>query len=55
MLISINFQNLNLINIVDVLLVCLILYYIYRLLKGTVAINIFLGILTIFTIWKITQ
>ena len=55
MLISINFQNLNLINIVDVLLVCLILYYIYRLLKGTVAINIFLGILIIFTIWKITQ
>ncbi|MDO4881385.1 MAG: diadenylate cyclase [Capnocytophaga sp.] len=55
MLISINLQNFNLITIIDILLVGLIVYYIYRLLKGSVAINIFLGIIIIFTIWKITQ
>jgi uncharacterized protein (TIGR00159 family) len=36
-------------------LVALLIYYIYKLLKGTVAINIFLGIAFIFLIWKITQ
>jgi uncharacterized protein (TIGR00159 family) len=33
----------------------MLLYYIYKLLKGTVAINIFIGIALIFIIWKITQ
>ena len=36
-------------------MVALLIYYIYKLLKGTVAINIFLGIAFIFLIWKITQ
>jgi len=36
-------------------LVAILLYYIYKLLKGTVAINIFIGIAFIFLIWKMTQ
>ena len=36
-------------------MVALLIYYIYKLLKGTVAINIFLGIAFIFLIWQITQ
>ena len=39
----------------DILLVAFLLYYIYKLLKGSVAINIFIGIAFIFLIWKITQ
>ena len=35
-------------------LVAILLYYIYKLLRGTVAINIFIGITIIFLIWKIT-
>lgn len=49
------FIPFSFLDVLDILLVALLLYYIYKLLKGTVAINIFIGIALIFTIWKITQ
>ena len=55
MLDSFDFLNFKFVDLLDIVLVGLILYYIYRLLKGTVAISIFLGIVIIFVIWKITQ
>jgi len=36
---------------IDVLLVALLLYYVYKLVKGTVAINIFIGIVVIYFIY----
>ncbi len=36
-------------------MVAILLYYIYKLLKGTVAINIFIGIALVVLVWKITQ
>jgi len=45
----------NLIDIIDISLVALLLYYVYKLLRRTVAINIFIGIAIIFIIWKITE
>lgn len=50
-----DFIDYSLLDILDIVLVALLLYYIYKLLKGTVAINIFIGITIIFLIWKITQ
>lgn len=47
--------NLNLIDYIDVFLVALLLYYIYKLIKGTVAINIFIGIIIIYLVWKLTE
>ena len=49
------FIPFSFLDVLDILLVAILLYYIYKLLKGTVAINIFIGIALIFTIWKITQ
>ena len=49
------FIDFSFLDILDIILVAVLLYYIYKLLKGTVAINIFLGIALIFLIWKITQ
>jgi len=49
------FVPFSFLDMLDILLVALLLYYIYKLLKGTVAINIFIGIALIFLIWKITQ
>ena len=43
------------VDIIDVILVALLLYYIYKLVKGTVAINIFIGIIIIYLIWKLTE
>ena len=50
-----DFINFTFLDALDILLVAILLYYTYKLLKGTVAINIFLGIAFIFLIWKITQ
>ncbi|MDG1314762.1 MAG: diadenylate cyclase [Flavobacteriaceae bacterium] len=35
--------NFNVLDIIDIILVALLLYYVYKLIKGTVAINIFFG------------
>ena len=50
-----DFIEFSLLDVLDILLVATLLYYIYKLLKGTVAINIVIGIALIFIIWKITQ
>ena len=50
-----DFLNINFIDFIDIGLVALLLFSLYRLVKGTVAINIFLGIVIIYMIWKITD
>ncbi|WP_418513310.1 diadenylate cyclase CdaA [Corallibacter sp.] len=45
----------TIIDIIDVVLVALLLYYVYKLVKGTVAINIFIGIVIIYFIYVITE
>ena len=47
--------KLSVVDIIDVILVALLLYYIYKLIKGTVAINIFIGIIIIYLVWKLTD
>jgi len=49
-----DFLDFSFLDVLDIVLVALLLYYIYKLLRGTVAINIFIGITIIFLIWKIT-
>lgn len=50
-----SFLEFSVLDVLDIVLVAVLIYYIYKLLKGTVAINIFLGITFIFLIWKITE
>jgi diadenylate cyclase len=52
---KIDFLDITFIDIVDILLVALLLFYAYRLVKGTVAINIFIGIVIFYVIWKLTD
>ncbi len=47
--------DIRIIDVVDIVLVAFLLYYIYKLIKGTVAINIFIGIVILYAIWKITE
>lgn len=47
--------DFRLIDFVDVFLVAILLFYIYKLVKGTVAINIFIGILVIYLVWLVTD
>ena len=41
------------VQILDLAMVALIVYWLYRLTKGTTAIPIFLGLLAIYLIWKV--
>ncbi len=50
-----DFIDISITDILDILLVALLLFYLYKLVKGTVAINIFIGIVIIYFIWKITD
>ena len=52
---KIDFLDFTFIDILDILLVGLLLFYAYRLVKGTVAINIFIGIVIFYVIWKLTD
>ncbi|SFR52672.1 TIGR00159 family protein [Robiginitalea myxolifaciens] len=50
-----NFLDFGVTDLIDILLVAILLYYFYRLVRGTVAINIFIGIVIIWAFWKLTQ
>ncbi|WP_224483491.1 diadenylate cyclase CdaA [Robertkochia aurantiaca] len=50
-----DFVDFQIIDIVDIVLVAFLLYYVYKLVKGTVAINIFLGIVIIYLIYLLTE
>tara|TARA_B100001057_G_scaffold497414_1_gene601458 strand:+ start:970 stop:1758 length:789 start_codon:yes stop_codon:yes gene_type:complete len=50
-----DFLDIGFIDILDILLVAVLLFYAYRLVKGTVAINIFFGIVIFYVIWKLTD
>lgn len=47
--------NFTLIDMIDVFLVSFLMYHIYKILKGTVGINIFIGIGLVIVLYKITQ
>ncbi len=50
-----DFLNLRILDIVDIVFVAILLFYMYKLVKGTVAVNIFVGIVIVYLIGKLTQ
>lgn len=49
------FLHVRLLDIIDIFLVAIIFYEIYKLVKGTVAFNIFMGIFIIFMVWLVVK
>ena len=47
--------NIQWIDVLDILLVTLLIYYLYQLVKGTAALNIFFGILTIYILYLLVD
>lgn len=47
--------DFGILDLIDILLVAFLLYQLYRLVKGTVAINIFIGVAAIYFIWKLVE
>lgn len=51
---ELKFWDFGIVDFIDVFLVAILLYYVYKLIKGTVAINIFIGIIIIYFVWRLT-
>jgi len=47
--------EIRILDVIDILLVAALTFYLYRLVKGTPAINIFIGIVIIYLIYSITD
>ena len=42
-------------KLIDIILVATLIYQLYKLVKGTVAINIFIGLAAIYLLWKVVS
>ena len=51
----IDFLDFRITDLIDIVLVATLLYYIYKLVRGTGAINIFIGIVIVWGFWKLTE
>jgi uncharacterized protein (TIGR00159 family) len=49
------FITIRFLDILDILLVAFLLYQIYNLIRGTTAINIFIGIFTLYLLWLVVK
>ncbi len=50
-----DYIDFKLIDIIDIILVGLLVYYIYKLIRGTAAISIFSGIILIYVAWIVVN
>ena len=50
-----DFLKIGIIEIIDISLVAILIYQLYKIIKGTVAINIFIGLATIYLVWKLVS
>lgn len=51
----IGFLEISWVDIIDIALVSILLYHVYKLIRGSLAVNIFLGILAIYLIYLIVR
>lgn len=49
------FMNFGLTDAIDVFLVAIVLYQLYKIVKGTAAVNVFIGLLLIYTVWIVVR
>jgi uncharacterized protein (TIGR00159 family) len=55
LLFKIGFLDVSIVNMIDIALVAALLYQVYKLLKGSVAIKIFLGFLSLYLIYLLVR
>ncbi len=55
LLFKIGFLDISIVNMIDIALVAALLYQVYKLLKGSVAIKIFLGFLSLYLIYLMVR
>jgi uncharacterized protein (TIGR00159 family) len=50
-----DFLEIRILDLLDIFLVALLIYFLYKLLKGTIAFNIFMGIILIYFLWWLVK
>lgn len=55
LLFQIGFLNFNLVDAIDIFFVTILLYQVYKLMKGSVAIRVFLGFLLLYLIYLVVR
>ncbi|MDR3285936.1 MAG: diadenylate cyclase CdaA [Prevotellaceae bacterium] len=50
-----DFISLSIIDIIDILITAFLAYQVYKLIRGTAAMNIFIGIILIYFVWLICR
>lgn len=50
-----SFLNLRFLDVIDIILVAMIIYYIYNLIRGTIALNILLGLVIIYAVYLVVK
>lgn len=50
-----DFLRLDIIDVFDILLVGLLIYQVYKIIRGTAAVSIFIGILFVYFIWLVVK
>src|ERR1700742_3119121 len=51
----IGFLEISWVDFIDIALVAILLYHVYKLIKGSLAVNIFLGILALYLVFLIVR
>ena len=51
----ISFISFGATDVIDILLVAVMLYQLYKMVKGTAAVNVFIGLLLIYTVWIVVR
>ena len=49
------FITIRFLDILDIVLVAILLYQLYRLIKGTVAFNIVIGMFSLYLLWLVVR
>lgn len=55
LLLDISFLKVTLFDVIDVFLVALIMYYVYSLIRGTIAVNILFGVVIIYLVYLLVH
>jgi len=53
--VNFSFLNFHFLDVIDILLVAVIIYYIYSLIRGTIALNILLGLLILYAVYLVVK
>ena len=49
------FITIRILDVFDIILTAILFYQVYRLIKGTIAINIFVGIFSVYLLWLLVR